>query len=284
MTLHHPTKTSHKRWIVITGCSSGIGLDAALTLSNRGYRVIATVRDLADAAALKSPNIAIVQLDYADPDSIEAAITTIQELTNGALFALFNNGAYGQIGALEDITAAAMRAQFEANFIGWHQLTRALLPELLNQPDARLIQCSSVLGFAVYPYRGPYNASKHALEGYTDTLRLELHDTNIKVVLIEPGPIDTRFGDNALANFYQTVDFKQSRHHERYLAQIEQANSKQRSAGTLPPSAVTDALIHALEHPKPKIRYRITRITKLVAFAKRLLSDSQFDRLIRRYR
>lgn len=270
--------------ILITGCSSGIGLQAARTLRERGYRVFASCRKQADVDRLRGEGFAdALVLDLASSDSIQAAVEQVVERTSGEIFALFNNGAYGLPGAVEDLPRAALRRQFETNVFGTHELTCRLLPTLLQQPDARIVQNSSVLGLVAMFNRGGYVASKFALEGLTDTLRLELHGTSVKVVLIEPGPILSDFRKNALAVFQREIDMASSRHQALYKAALERLNKQGAAAPfTLPASAVVDKLILALERPRPKPRYYVTKPTYVMGVLKRLLPTSLLDQVVRR--
>ena len=215
-----PTKLNPiNRTVVVTGASSGIGKYAAETLSKYGYKVIATVRKEADKDKLNlAQGSHSILLDLSSSDSVQTAVKQIKHLANGDLYALFNNGAYGQPGAVEDVSRDVLRQQFETNLFGTHELTVSLLPELLKQESARIIQCSSVLGFIPLAMRGAYVSSKFALDGLTKTLRMELNDTNVRVSLIEPGPIATEFRKNALMALQNNIDFSASRHGWRYQA------------------------------------------------------------------
>ena len=267
--------------ILITGCSSGIGLHAALTLSARGYQVFATARKEQDVVELQAKGLTALQLDLTKSESITHAVAQVLEQTGGTLDFLFNNGAYGQPGALEDLPTQALREQFESNVFGWHELTKQIIPVMKHQGHGRIIQCSSVLGFVAMAYRGAYNASKYAIEGLTDTLRLELKSANIAVVLLQPGPINTQFRANALAAFQTHIDIEASDHKQQYHQQIERLTSEKSNATfTLEPLDVTQALIHALESKRPKLRYRITTPTKLFAVLKRLLPARWLDYLL----
>ena len=267
--------------ILITGCSSGIGLHAALTLSARGYQVFATARKEQDVVILKEKGLSAYLLDVTKTESIEDTLAKVLEQTGGQLDFLFNNGAYGQPGALEDLSTEALKAQFETNVFGWHELTKQVIPVMRQQGHGRIIQCSSVLGFVSMAYRGAYNASKYAIEGLTDTLRLELKSANIDVVLLQPGPINTQFRANALAAFQDNIDVEASVHKTEYQQQIERlASEKSNAAFTLEPLDVTRALIHALESKRPKLRYRITTPTKLFAIFKRILPARLLDYLL----
>ncbi|NAW62582.1 SDR family oxidoreductase [Vibrio sp. V31_P5A7T61] len=269
------------RSILITGCSTGIGYMAALALKQRGYHVIASCRHIDDVKRLQQEGVTCIQLDLSDEQSIHQGVKAALELSNHQLYALFNNGAYGQPGALEDLSTAALRAQFETNFFGWHTLTTLLLPHFRQQGHGRIIQNSSILGFAAMKYRGAYNASKFAIEGWTDTLRLELQASNIHISLLEPGPINTEFRANALTAFKRWINIEHSLHHQAYqtqLARLENAQSNHPFA--LSAEACLAPILHALEAKHPKLRYRVTVPTKVFALLKRLLPGRVLDKLL----
>ncbi|MDD3609229.1 MAG: SDR family oxidoreductase [Halothiobacillaceae bacterium] len=275
--------TPGPRSILITGCSSGIGRCVADGLRARGHRVFATARKDEDVVRLAADGFEAFRLDLDDSASLHAAVDAVLERTGGTLDALFNNGAYGQAGAVEDLSREVLRAQFETNLFGWAELTNRVIPVMRRQGHGRILQNSSVLGFAAMPYRGAYNASKFALEGLSDTLRLELHGTGIHVVLIEPGPITSRFRANALAMFQRHIDVEHSAHREEYAAQLARMQKPGPAAPfTLPPEAVLQAVIHALESPRPRLRYRVTVPTRLFAVLKRLLPGRAMDWVLRR--
>jgi NAD(P)-dependent dehydrogenase (short-subunit alcohol dehydrogenase family) len=267
--------------ILITGCSSGIGLCAAEGLHARGWRVFATARKPVDVDILRAKGFEALRLDLADPASIAEAVAEVLARTGGTLDALFNNGAYGQAGAVEDLRREVLREQFETNLFGTAELTNAIVPVMRRQGHGRIIQNSSLLGYVALPYRGAYVASKYALEGLTDTLRLELHGSGIQVVLIEPGPITSRFRANAFASYQRNIDKERSFHREKYEA-IERRLTKPGPAApfTLPPEAVLAALVHALESRRPKIRYRVTFPATLFAWCRRYLTDRLLDKVL----
>jgi len=273
---------SKQKTILITGCSTGIGLCVAKGLKQRGYRVFATARKSEDVDTLKSEGFDdALQLDLDNSKSIAGAIETVLTKTDGELFALFNNGAYGQAGAVEDLTRETLRANFETNVFGTHELTIRLIPTMRKQGYGRIIQNSSVLGFISLPYRGAYNATKHALEGLTDTMRLELNNTNIHVSLIEPGPITSQFRKNAFASYKRNINKENSAHKNTYDAMERRLTKEGPSAPfTLPPEAVLKKVIHALESDKPKIRYYVTFPTYLFGTLKRVLSFSWLDKVL----
>ncbi|MEO2265956.1 SDR family oxidoreductase [Pseudoalteromonas sp. YIC-656] len=265
--------------ILITGCSSGIGYYCAQQLQKRGYEVIASCRRIEDVKKLNAQGITCVQLDYTDTNSIEQGLEDALAYSGGKLDALFNNGAYGQPGAVEDLPVEALRKQFETNVFGWHHLTQLVCKKMRKQGHGRIIQNSSVLGLVTLPYRGAYNASKFALEGLTDTLRLELQGSGVHVSLIEPGPITSKFRDNALHAFLTSgIDIDHSAHRENYLAQqrrLESATVPQ--PFTLGPEAVYKRLVHALESQHPQARYYVTKPTYIFGFLKRILPTSWMD-------
>jgi len=269
--------------ILITGCSTGIGYAAAIELKTRGHHVIATARKPEDVSRLTQKGFTALQLDLANSGSIRKAVGLAIELTDGKIDALFNNGAFGQPGAVEDLTRDVLRYQFETNLFGTHELTNLIIPLMRKQGHGRIIYNSSVLGLVAMTYRGAYNASKFALEGLADTLRLELYGTNIHVSLIEPGPILSNFRQNAFELYKKNIDPTHSFHKDTYKA-MEARLQKEGAAApfTLPADAVVKKVIHALEARQPKIRYYVTFPTYLFAFLKRILPMSWLDALLRK--
>ncbi len=271
-------KNTNKQSVLITGCSSGIGYDAAHALTHQGFHVIASVRQAKDIELLTDDGIECIELDLSNEASIDNAINYITE-NHPDLYGLVNNGAYGQAGAVEDLSRQALRDQFETNVFGTHQLTQKLIPLFRKNNIGRIVQISSVLGVIALPMRGAYNASKFALEGLTDTQRLELIDTNIKISLIEPGAIETKFRDNCLHYFNKNIDSENSLYKKQYVTMQERLNRKGPSKFTAPASRVSKDILHALTSAKPKIRYRITTPTVIGAKLKRLLSDRMMDKI-----
>ncbi|MBE9398775.1 SDR family oxidoreductase [Pontibacterium sp. N1Y112] len=272
--------------ILITGCSTGIGYETAHLLRLRGYRVFATARKPDDVERLKKEGFEAHILDLDSSDSITQALDWVLEHTDGKLYALFNNGAYGQPGAVEDLTRDVLRQQLETNLLGWHELTCKVLPIMRKQGYGRIIQNSSVLGLITLKYRGAYNCSKFALEGLTDTLRQELHGSNIFVSLVEPGPITSQFRVNAYNAFKENIDTENSAHKEVYAAVNKRLSKQDVERGndpfTLEPEAVVKRVIHALESKRPKERYYVTFPTYLFAYLRRFLSARWLDRILRR--
>jgi NAD(P)-dependent dehydrogenase (short-subunit alcohol dehydrogenase family) len=270
------------RSVLITGCSSGIGLASAREMKARGWRVFATARKPKDIARLKEQGLDSLYLDYAEPDSIAAAADQVLQATGGKLDALFNNGAYGQPGAVEDLTPEVLRAQFEANVFGWHDLTRRVIPAMRAKREGRIVFCSSVLGLVAAPYRGAYCASKFAIEALADSLRIELASAGIKIVLIEPGPIATRFLEHALDAYRRNIDLEASAHREIYRSRIARLEEGGSQTFKLGPEAVALKLVHALESRNPKPRYYVTIPTYAAALFRRLLPTRALDAIAAR--
>ncbi len=268
--------------ILITGCSTGIGYYCAKALQKEGFRVFATARDSVDVQRLRDEGLDSYQLDLDDSQSIQEALDKILENTDGKLYALFNNGAYGQPGCVEDLTRDVLKAQFETNLFGTHELTTKVLPIMRAQGHGRIIQNSSVLGFVALRYRGAYNASKFALEGLSDTMRLELEGTNIFVSLIEPGPIRSDFRKNALAKFIQNIDREKSVYKTVYKEKLAGLERTEDVPFTLGEEAVFNVLLHALNTKRPKERYRVTTPTTIFWFLKRILSTTLLDKVLRK--
>jgi NAD(P)-dependent dehydrogenase (short-subunit alcohol dehydrogenase family) len=269
------------RSVLITGCSSGIGRCCADGLKARGWRVFATARRDSSVAELAAAGHEALQLDLDDSGSIHAAVDEVLSRTGGTLDALFNNGAYGQAGAVEDLSREALRAQFESNLFGWVELTNRVLPVMRAQGHGRIVMNSSILGLVAMPWRGAYNATKFALEGLTDTLRQELAGSGVHVALVEPGPIDSRFRANALAAFERWIDAEASVHRTRYARMRRRLEvEKSTTPFTLPPEAVLKAVVHALESPRPRRRYPVTVPTWLFTALRRLLPAALLDPLL----
>ncbi len=268
--------------ILITGSSTGIGAFCARALREKGWRVFATVRHEEDRAPLEAAGIETFLMNYADLGSIRRLVADVTARTGGTLDALFNNGAYGQTGAVEDLTVEVLKAQFDANFFGWHELTRLIVPVMRRQGHGRIVQCSSILGVVPAPYRGAYTASKFALEGLSITLRMELAGTGIHVSLIEPGPIESRFLATALEKFLANIDYHNSVHAASYERQLGRLKGERRAKGKLGPEAVMAVLEKALTSANPKAHYPVTTVAKQGMLLKKLLPADMFYRLITR--
>ena len=273
-----------QRSILITGCSSGIGLDAARGLKARGWRVFATCRQEADCERLRDEGLESFRLDYADEASIAEALAEVLRRTGGTLDALYNNGAFACPGAVEDLPRGALREIFETNLFGYHDLTRRVIPVMRAQGAGRIVNCSSVLGLVGLTWRGAYVATKFAMEGLTDVLRIEMKGTGIEVILIEPGPIATKIRENAIPHFEQWIDWENSARRDQYVSLRGRLYDKKTKKDTfeLGPEAVTAKLIHALEAKRPKARYYVTTPTYLMGFARRILPTRALDWLIAR--
>ncbi|MEP3329919.1 SDR family NAD(P)-dependent oxidoreductase [Sedimentitalea sp.] len=270
--------------ILITGCSSGIGLDAAQTLRASGWRVFAACRQQADCDRLIADGFESPRIDYCDEDSIRSGLTDVLSATGGTLDALFNNGAHQLAGLVEDLPTDGLRAIFEANLFGWHELTRGVIPVMRAQGHGHIVQCSSGLGLLAIPWRGAYTATKHALEGLSDTMRIELRGSGIQVVLIEPGPITTIFREKGIPYFEKYIDWKNSPRRADYEARLIPRMYKGTGPDRfeLPASAVTAKLVRALDSANPNPRYYVTTATYIGGYLKRVLSSRMIDRIVSR--
>ena len=267
--------------IIVTGASSGIGAHCARALKADGWRVFATVRRKEDRTSLDADGIENFLMDYTDTASIHALADAVLERTGGRLDALYNNGAYGQPGAVEDLTTDVLRLQFETNFFGWHELTRRVIPVMRAQGKGRIVNCSSILGLVPYKWRGAYNASKYALEGLTITMRMELDGSGIDVSLIEPGPIRSNFMANALKAAEANIDLENTPHRVEYQRQLKRLRGELAGArGKLGPEAVYEVLRHALTSASPKPHYIVTKPAKRGVLLKRLLPSHLLYRIL----
>ncbi|CZT36264.1 NADP-dependent 3-hydroxy acid dehydrogenase YdfG [Rhizobium sp. 9140] len=277
------TDSPHRPTIIVTGCSSGIGAYAARALTRDGWRVFATVRREEDRESLEADGIETFLMDYTRTETIAALVEAVLARTGGRLDALFNNGAYGQAGAVEDLPTEALRQQLETNVIGWHDLTRRVIPVMRAQGRGRIVQCSSILGIVPYRWRGAYNASKFAIEGLSLTLRMELAGTGIEVSLIEPGPIESRFTATAVTHIRRHIDLEGSVHREEYARQMRRLTGESGpSRGKLGPEAVYAVLVKALTAKRPRPHYIVTQPAKQGARLKKWLPAGLFYRIIGR--
>ncbi len=265
--------------ILITGCSSGIGLNAAHGLRARGWRVFASCRREEDCQRLRDDGFDSPRIDYQDEASIESGLQEVLDATGGTLDALFNNGAYACPGLVEDLPRGALREIFEANVFGWHDLTRRVIPVMRAQGSGRIVQNSSVLGLVAIGWRGAYVSTKFALEGLTDTMRLELRGTGIHVVLIEPGPVTSQIRENARAPFERWLDWENAARAEDYRNKLRPRlyGDYTKDSFELPPDAVTKKLLHAIESPRPRARYYVTTPTYLMGALRRILPTRALD-------
>ncbi|MDE4132894.1 SDR family NAD(P)-dependent oxidoreductase [Phaeobacter sp. QD34_3] len=272
--------------ILITGCSSGIGLDAARGMRTRGWRVFASCRQQHDCDRMRAEGFDSPLIDYTDAETISSGLQQVLKATGGTLDVLFNNGAHGLPGAVEDLPTEALRDIFESNFFGWHELTRQVIPVMRAQGHGRIVQNSSILGLVSFPWRGAYVATKYAVEGLTDTLRIELIDTDIHVILIEPGPVTSKIRENSIPHFERYVNWQASPLRDLYEKSLLKRLYESKGPDTfeLPASAVTAKLIHACESPRPRPRYYVTTPTHVAGVLRRILSTRSIDRILTRLR
>ncbi|MGZ9812517.1 SDR family NAD(P)-dependent oxidoreductase [Pseudoroseicyclus sp. H15] len=268
--------------ILITGCSSGIGYDAAHGMREKGWRVFASCRKAADCERLRAEGFESPRIDYTDEQSIRAGLSEVLEATGGTLDALFNNGAFGLPALAEDLPRDALRSIFETNVFGWHDLVRQVIPVMRRQGHGRIVQNSSILGLVPYEWRAAYAATKYAIEGLSDVMRLELDRDNIQVVLIEPGPVTSSIRKNSVAHFEKWIDWQRSARAADYLVLRSRlyAESPGKDAFELPPSAVTRVLVRALEAKRPRARYPVTVPAHVASVGRRFLPARWIDAII----
>ncbi len=272
-----------QKTILITGCSSGIGFDAAHGLRAAGWRVFASCRAETDCARLRDLGFDSPRIDLADEASIDSGLAEVLAATGGTLDALYNNGAFACPGLVEDLPRDALRAIFETNLFGTHDLTRRVIPVMRKQGHGRIINCSSVLGLVGYQWRGAYVSTKFALEGLSDVLRLEMGPAGIHVILVEPGPITSDIRRKAIPHFERWIDWKnaaRSHHYEKLKTRLYAESGPDKFE--LPASAVTKVILKALNAKKPRPRYYVTIPTHAMGFARRILPSAWLDAVIRR--
>ncbi len=269
-----------KKVILITGCSTGIGFNTAIALNQRGHHVIASCRKKEDRERLNDLGLDTVLLDVNDSSSIQTAFAEVLGKTEGRLDVLINNAGYGQAGALEDLSRDVLRKQFETNVFGLIELCHYAIPVMRKQGEGRIINLSSILGIISLPFRGAYNASKYAVEGVSDTLRLELKNSGIHVITIEPGPIESRFRDNCVEGTLSSIDMEKSSFGEQYKNMLATYKKTTESVFTKKPQAVIKKLIHAIESKRPRAKYPVTLPAHMFIFLKRILSTKMLDRIL----
>lgn len=267
--------------ILITGCSSGIGLQTALTLKENGIKVYASARKEKDVQNLKDMGFETFLLDVINKEHIKTALESIIK-NDKKIDAVFNNAGYGQPGAVEDIKLDVLKEQFETNVFGMHELTCQVLPYMRTQGYGKIIQHSSVLGIISLKFRGAYNASKYAIEGLNDTLRQELLGTDIYISLINTGPVTSKFRENALKKFKENIDISNSAFKTTYENELKDRleNNKDDTPFNLPATSVANKVLKIMNTNKPKPRYYVTTATYLLGFFKRVLSTSLMDKLL----
>ncbi len=264
--------------VLITGCSTGIGLKTALYLQKKGYMVFATARYQKDVKILKSRGLQAYKLDVTKKITIEQCLENVLSKTGGSIDVLFNNAGFGQTGAMEDISTDVLKKQFDTNVFGLFEVTNQVLKIMQTQGYGKIIQHSSVLGLVSLKLRGAYNSSKYAVEGLTDTLRLELINTDIYISLLNTGPIRSNFRQNAIKNLKKNVDIDSSRFKDIYYRNINATKSD--VPFSLEAIDVAKIVEKIIETKKPAPRYYITKATYIFGILKRLLSTALLDKIL----
>jgi len=269
-----------EKTILITGCSTGIGRQTAIYLKQQGFQVFPTARKTKDVAMLQELGFDAFLLDVTKKETIESTLKALLNITNGTLDIVFNNAGFGQPGALEDVSTKVLKEQFETNVFGLHEVTLQILPIMKKQGYGKIIQHSSVLGIVSLKLRGAYNASKYAIEGLTDTLRLELKDTNIQITVLNTGPITSDFRKNAIIKTKENIAIESSRFQKIYSENLSAQKSE--VPFNLPAIAVAKKVEKIVLSKTIKPRYYITKATYILGFAKRILSSSMLDKILLR--
>lgn len=269
-----------KKVVVITGASSGMGNDAALRLLEEGYCVYGLARRVEKMHNIVAAGGHALPLDMSEEATIPSAVAEIIS-QQGRIDVLWNNAGYAEYGAVEDVSLEAARRQFEVNLFGLAALTKAVLPTMRVQQAGLIINTSSIGGKIYSPLGAWYHASKHALEGWSDCLRLELAQFGIKVVILEPGAIRTEFIDVMLEPMlersqgspYQAVV-------ERVAASMKKAQANPKAAS--PPSVISDTIVKIIAAKKPRNRYVVGKMAREALFIRQWLGDAMYDRGIKR--
>jgi NAD(P)-dependent dehydrogenase (short-subunit alcohol dehydrogenase family) len=273
--------------VLITGATDGLGKAAALLLAERGFKVFAAGRSAEKRAQLdaranqqKLP-LQSLEMDVCDDISVRNAVASVYQKA-GAIDVLINNAGFVQVGAVEDLRLEDWRQQFETNFFGVIRVTQAVLPEMRKRRKGRILMMSSVSGFVTPPTQGAYSASKHAIEALSNALRHELYPFGIHTILIEPGYIVTNIQSTAmeLAQPYQE-EFRNGPYARIYASYLGSAASTRAKSKTTPEDCAR-IMLKAMEAPRPKARYGVTRLATFAKFAKWFFTDSAADRMIRR--
>ena len=267
--------------ILITGCSTGIGLETALTLKHNGYKVYASARQEIDVAYLQTLGLETFKIDVRNKEEISQALETILE-NDGKLDAVFNNAGFGQPGAVEDLSTEVLKEQFETNVFGLHEVTTQAMKIFRAQGYGKIIQHSSVLGIISLKFRGAYNASKYAIEGLADTMRQELLGSDIYISSINTGPVTSKFRDNALKKFNENINIDDSYFTDMYKNELKvRLESEENNAPfNLPATSVANVVLEIMKSQKPNPRYYVTKATHILGFCKRILPTSLLDRLL----
>ncbi len=265
---------------IITGCSTGIGLETSVLLAQKGYRVFATLRNLKKAVTLREKAaglpVEILALDVDKAASVKKAVSSVVKST-GRIDVLINNAGWGAFGALEEFSDQEILAQYETNVFGLLRVTKAVLPAMRSRKSGRILQVGSLAGHMTFAGIGLYCSSKHAVEAVTESLRLELRPFNIQVGVIEPGQMNTAFK----ANRRKAGVFLEGKSaYQKVLSNILDYGDQQPAQGP-GPQVVSWTILKALRDKRMAIRYTAGTDARWLPFLRRFIPDALFDRILR---
>lgn len=279
--------TNPSKTVLITGATDGLGKAAAIVLAEHGYRVYAAGRSpekraqLDQLAKTKSLPLQSLELDVCSDDSVRAAVGLVLS-DSGAIDVLINNAGLGYMAVVEELKMEDMRRQFETNVFGVLRVTQAVLPHMRERRSGRILMISSVAGLVSPPTYGAYSSSKHALEGLSNSLRLELYPFGIEVILIEPGYIVTNFQQTATVLAKPYVDASKSSPYAKIYSGAWGGANKGRDGSKTTPEDCARVMLRAIEARSPNPRYGVTSLARTVKFGKRFLTDKMMDYILRK--
>ena len=268
--------------ILVTGCSSGIGLSLVELLLKKGYDVIATARKEVDLCTLMSMGAKAVYLDLDKPDTLEAAIHQVKKMTP-TLYALINNSGFAQPGSVRDLSLELMQAQFQTNVFGTIGWTNLCLPLLSHGGPTKLIFLSSILGVVSAPYLGAYCASKYALEAFISSLRMELSGSKTHVISIRPGAIETEFRHRAVQELKNGIALEESQSKCQYQKSIANSEKKKAKGKRMDSKKAAEIIVSVLEKEKPKTAYYVTAPAILMGALRRFIPERWVERIMQKH-
>ena len=272
-------KENKKKIVLVTGASSGIGKETAKRLLAEGYKVYVVARRVEKMKDLEKLGAVALKLDITSDKEVVKIVKEIEKRDNGVDI-LINNAGFGSYGAMEDTSIQDARYQFEVNLFGLARLTQLILPYMRKQKSGKIINISSMGGKVYIPLGSWYHATKFALEGWSDCLRIEVAPFNIKVVIVEPGAIKTEFGDVVMGPLMKRSGNSAYSHQTNKLIKAFEASHKK--GGLTHPSVIANVIYKAIESKKPKTRVVAGKYAKPMLFIKKWFGDRVFDKVVTR--